>query len=327
MVILSARTELTESPFSTEKDQKGENIKIWPLMAICSWRNHKSGAYRVYALAKHLDTQGRGAIAEADLQALAIRQGIPARTWFHWLADAKRLTLISPLARPGWIRLASWQLAAVLLDCENIGPRPVQIALSRFLAPGWRNHVWGGYEETHAQEPISRLKQEELAGVPVSTQRAYDNAAGVRRQRNFAISDRSPDELAGVDEFEQRAAPFKFYDRRRHKFFIAWHLPDTRTSSTAESMQRGRTRKINKVIKRNNGSFNLERAPSCSAGDMPTLRLFHDTQQQARQLMRKLSRSDQTPPREVYLRAPGGKQATFWQPLPFALPGGVSTCA
>jgi hypothetical protein len=302
-------------------------IKLWPLLAIASWKHNKSGAYRAWQLAKSLDVSGRGAIQEADLQGLAREQGIPVRTWRRWMADAKRDLLICPLARAGWIRLASYHIAAATLGCDNVGVRPVRIGLGRFLSPGWRAHVWGGYEETHGQEPISRRKQKELAGVAVSTQRAYDKSAGVIRRSNISISDRSPDQLEGLKEFETRAAPFEFYDRRKHKFVIAWHLPDSRISRTAASLQRGRSRKINKAIKRNDGSFILERAPSCSVGDMPVLRLFHNSTKQAKQTMRKLSRSDQAPPNEVYLRAPGGKQAQFWQPLTYAPTGGDPNCA
>lgn len=297
-------------------------VKIWPLVGISAGRHNEGGAWRAWTLAKSLDINGRGAIPLDDLQALASELRIHPKTWRRWLAGARRLTLIRDRSRgDGWVVLASQPWAAVILGCEYAGTRPASIAAGNLVGKGWHTYIWAAYEQTHQGRPISRAKQENITGVPISTQRWYDNQAGVNRKPNYALSDRPADELAGVSEFEGRPAPFKFYDKRQRRAVVAWRLPDSRTASAANSLQRGRSRKINKAIKqisikRINGLSILGQAPSYAAGEMPTLRLFHRTDRQAKATERKLAHSDLQQPSEIYLHTHEGYKADFWRVLP-----------
>jgi hypothetical protein len=315
-----ALIEASRVPITTSNDVgQAENctmVKIWPLVGISAWRHSNGGAWKVWILAKHLDRTGRGAVPLADLQALAADLGIHPKTWRRWLADARRLTLFRDLARPGWILLASHSMAAVVLGCDNVGNRAVEISSRYLFSTGWRSYVWAAYESTHGGRPISRKRQEALAGVPIGTQRRYDKDAGVERHHNYAVSIQSPDELAGIEEFGDRAGPFEFYDRRQHKVVIGWHLPDSRTTTTAETARRGRSRKINKAIGRYNGLFFMEQARSCFAGETPAGKIFHRTRAQAKATERKLARSDHQGLVEIYLWSPEGKKAEIWRPLP-----------
>jgi hypothetical protein len=320
--------EMVPAPIATCSDVITEKfVKFWPMMGISAWRQNKGGAWLAWTLAKYLDPSGRGAIREADLQSLARELGIHPKTWHRWMTNAKQCGFIRGLAN-GRILLAGYSSAARLLGCDYIGSRPTQIPIHELVGPCWRAHVWAAYEQTHLGRPISRLRQEALTGVPVSTQRAYDNAANVLRRSSISISTKSPDQLPGVIEFEGRPGAFELYDRRQHKLVIAWHLPDSRISGSAISLQRGRSRKINKALRHDDGSSILGRAPSCFANDVPAFRLFHKTMTQAKATERKLSRSDQTPPHEIYLLSPEGKKVDLWRPLPYdRFVSGLSVCA
>jgi hypothetical protein len=122
-----------------------------------------------------------------------------------------------------------------------------------------------------------------------------------------------------VAEFENRAAPFKFWNYKQRRWVIAWRLPDSRTASAAESLQRGRSRKIGKAIKRltferYNGLSILGQAPSCDAGNVQALRIFLMTRQQVRAAERELAKADQQPG-ELYLFK-AGVGANLWHVLP-----------
>lgn len=297
-----------------------QSVKFWPLVGIAAARDNAGGAWRAWVLAKNLDKPGRGAIQLADLQALARALGIHPKTWRRWLSAARDLALIKDRARgDGWIVLASNPRAAVLLGCDHAGVRPVSIAAGDLTSEGWRARVFAAYEHTHNGRPISRVKQERLTGVPISTQRAYDNQAGVTRRPNYAVSQRAADQLAGELEFGEHAAPFVFRDRQGREV-IAWRLPDSRISHAAESLQRGRSRKINKAIKQNaqrlNDSSIPGRVQSFDAGGGLSLRLFHRTSKQAKSTERKLAHSDYRPPGEIYVHKSETRRVDLWRVLP-----------
>lgn len=295
-------------------------VKFWPLMGISAARHNEGGAWRAWTLAKSLDKPGRGAIPLAELQALAKELDIHPKAWRRWLAAARRLTLIRDTAR-GWIVLVSHPMAAVLLGCEYAGPRPASITAGDLAAPGWRAFVWAAYEATQGGRPISRAKQQDITGVPISTQRAYDNKAGVDRRPNYAVSDRPASEVDGAAEFENKAAPFKFWNVKERRWVLAWRLPDSRTASAAESLQRGRSRKIAKKLKRltftrYDGLSILGQASSYGAGNVQPLRLFHRTGKQVKATERKLTRADMAAPGELFLIKQAGKRADLWRAIP-----------
>jgi hypothetical protein len=291
-------------------------------MGVAAAKHGEGGAWQAWTLAKSLDKPGQGAIPLADLQVLAMEIGIFPKTWRRWLAAARRLTLIHDRgSTPGWIVLASHHVAAVLLGCDYIGTRPASIRAGYLVGKGWRDYVWAAYEATHGGRLISRSKMEQLTGVPISTQRYHDNKAGVDRRPHYAISDRPADELEGLSEFGSHKGVFKFYDKKRRRCTIAWRLPDSRTTSAAESLQRGRSKKISKAIKRlifqrENGSFILERALSFDADNVHAWRIFHKTGVQLRATERKIARMDLQPGGDLYLHWRTGKRCDLWHPVP-----------
>lgn len=302
--------------------QSLQHVKFWPLMGVAAHQHGEGGAWKLWALAKSLDKKGTGAIPLAELQALVRELGVPQKTWRRWLAAARRLTLVRDrTCGDGWVVLASHAWAAVLLGCEDIGTRPASIRAGDLVGKGCWAYVWAAYEATHGGRQISRATQEKLTGVPTRTQRAYDNQSGVDRRSHYAISERETDELTGMAEFEDHPGAFKFYDKKRRRLTIAWRLPDSRTTSSAESLQRGRSKKISKDVKRlnfqrENGSSILGRVECFDPGNVEVLRIFHMTGPQLRATERKIARMDLQPARELYLHRSYGRRADLWTVVP-----------
>lgn len=321
------------------------SIKFWPLVGMAAARSGTGGAWRAWTLAKHLDASGRGAVPLAALQALADRLHVHPKTWRRWMAEARRRGLITDTQRSSgehWLVLISQGQGAVALGCSDAGPRPASISAYDLVAPGWRAHVWAAYEQTHGGRLVSRAKQEILSGVPISTQRAYDNQACVDRRPNYAVSRRPADELTGVIEFERRAAPFVFTNPKRRRSrrtvqirdalpspggawqqrhqVVAWRLPDSRTARFAQSEPRGRSRRVNGAImgaitRHPDVSLLPERDLSHGVGRFPIWRLFFETAKQARSYDRKLSTAVERPD-ELYILKPDGRNAGLWDVLP-----------
>jgi hypothetical protein len=297
-----------------------QSVKFWPVIGIAAARRGYGGAWRAWTLAKNLDKIGLGAIPLVKLESLARELGIHPKTWRRWMAAARHLGLIRDTAR-GFIVLAGQAAAAVIFGCDNAGTRPASIAAGDLVGIGWQACIWAAYEQTHGGRLISRARQENLTGVPGRTQRYYDSQAGVDRRANYAITERPGDELAGMAEFEDRPGSFKFYDKKRRRLVCGYRLPDSRTASAAESLQRGRSKKIAKQIKRlaykrNDGLSILGQASSYDAGRVEFVRLFNWTGQQLRAENRKLARSDKQQPKELYLIKQVGRRSDLWQPVP-----------
>ena len=298
-------------------------VRFWPIMGINAARVNHGGAWKIYVLAKNLDLTGRGAIPLENLIKWVKALGVHPKTFNRWLGDALALGLITERARhDGWVVLASNQAAAVTLGCNHAGGRPASITAAALVTHGWRAQVFAAYEETHGGRPISRAKQESLTGVPISTQRAYDNQAGVIRKRNIAISEEPVKCLEGAKEFENRAGPFPWRDKRRRYKVLAWWLPDNRTAPGAESLQRGRTKKINKAIKhlinqRDNSLFIQEQAQSYDGeGVLPFIRIFQPSAVSARSMERKIIKADIRGPGELYFPNREYRRGHLWNTYP-----------
>lgn len=298
-----------------------QTVKIWPLIGTAATkRPAAAGAWRLWIFAKNLDKPGLGAIPLIDLIACIKDLGVSPKNQQRWLKQARRLGLIRDRASAdGWIALPSPAKVAAILGCVYAGARPARIPAGDLIAPGWRAKVWAAYVSTQNGRPISRAKQEEISGVPASTQRAYDKQAGVIRRPNYAVSNRSAELLPCVVEFENRPA-FKIWNSKPRRWVVAWRLPDIRTTSAAESLQRGRSRKINKAIKRlkeqqNNGLSLLGQVVSYDAGGANASRIFYTTDRQAKAARRKLIIADRQPA-EGYLLTRCGRRSNLWQFLP-----------
>lgn len=297
-------------------------VKFWPLVGISATRRGHGGAWRVYELAKHLDKPGRGAIPLDELNNLAKELHIHKKTWRRWMDDAAALGLWQYHPRRTgevWLVLINRAAAAALLGCEEIGTRPTTVKACSLVAAGWVDIVWAAYESTFEGRPVTRAMQEKLSGVPISTQRYHDKRASVDRHHNIVVSDLPADQLDGVKEYIHRAA-FIFVDKR-HRARVAWPTADSRTTDAAESLQRGRSRKIRKALERMQSQQKSDLSKkgqvlAFSAGYAKPFRVFHMTGQQLRTTERRLAQNDVQNASELYLHHRYGKRADLWRVVP-----------
>lgn len=216
-----------------------QRVTFYGLMAIEAARKSSrvGGGWRVYVLAKSLDTTGLGNVKRDDLRAFVLSQGVHVRTWQRWITEARAASLVTDwqTACGDWmLALPSAGKAGFMLGCESIG-RKVSMQTADLIGNGWKARVYSAWE---SGKQISREAIQKAVNIPVSTQRYRDVQAGIKRQRNYSKSNLKADSFAGVIEHTDHKVPFVTRDG-----FIAWRLPDTRTASHAQTLGRGRARK------------------------------------------------------------------------------------
>lgn len=318
--------ELPSIPPDPGQETLRQKIKFWPIMGIMANKHNNGGAWRVYVLAKHLDMPGRGAIAEAELEVYMTKLRIAPRSWRRWIHQARAMGLLKEISKQDipWYVLASHQAAAIAMGCDYIGTRPAMTDAASLFGPGWRSIVWAAYEQTHQGRPISRQTQENITGVPASTQRAYDNQAHVIRTADYCLTGLSPDHLAGEQEINGRPGAFIWKYRKHGKTYeqVAYRLPDSRQANhVADAINRGRSKKINKAIRQQaDRLFIMQQARSSSCmSEGPYLRIFNKSATEARAQLRKAIKADISQdqgPQEIYLRHRSIKRADLWQAIP-----------
>lgn len=215
-------------------------------------RKGARGGYRLWLLARALDTKGSGMIARDDLTAYALQLGLSRRQWERWITEARNNDLLTDIQQAqskggAWLFIiSSLARAAHALHCENVGTRKATMPAAGLIGAGYRARMWASYEQTFMQKPVTRERLQKLSNVPASTQRARDNQSGVKRLRSFAKSTFKKDHLLGLKEHSQYKGLFVLRDGS-----IAWRLPNTYIINLDgyTTGARGRARKANKQLK------------------------------------------------------------------------------
>ena len=188
----------------------------------------------------------------------------------------------------------------MILGCDHIG-KPAKISTSGLCGMGWRAHVWAGYLATLGNRPVSQAVKCLLTGVDPRTQRNYQAALPGTARKNYAKTHIKPGNVEGDREVNGRVL-FSKYGQ------VFQRLPDQRIvpSEIAEPCKRGRSRKAQAFI---NSSSLLGRASEF------TPRLFNSSNKQAKATIRTLSRSNQTPPTEIFELIYAGNHANLYQAI------------
>lgn len=270
-----------------------ECVKFNPLVGLKSFRmSEAGGAWRLFVLAKNLVTTGNDYIEREALREYAASLGILEKTFKRWVTAARNFDLVRDVQRKGgeWMLiLTSNDKAASIMGSESKG-KAVTMSARLFVGKQWRAYVFAGFEATFNGRLISRKKQAELSGIPESTQRKFDKEAGVKRQKNYAVSNIHANGYSAVLEFGNRASLYKYWDKTTHQLKLGWRLPDSRRFDGAMT----------------NGSKNSLRA----------LSLFNRTDEQYKRTVKKLSKSDSSI-REVYLFSHTSRNgADMWLHMP-----------
>ena len=226
-----------EQSFTANAYQSDMRIDLHPSLATAWLQQGVETVGRVWILARHIDTKGRG--------------------WIH--IDALRASLTdksSPLYICGWRRLRQllqrgagtfWDrdengriwlrsVAKVALNhgVEHLTGRPVRVLLSSICSDvrTLRAHLYASFHSgRNNAAPISRLSLETATGVPERTQRVYDQVAGIERQSNIAVGAVVSAENR-QQHYAQRPGAFELTDKNGKqgdigKRYLAWRLPNS----------------------------------------------------------------------------------------------------
>ena len=266
------------------------------------------GAWRLYVLAKALDTKGIGRIPLNDLRDYALHLGASPRKWQLWIKRALKRGIFYEFTRDGkkWIDLPSPAKTALAMGAYDIGKK-AEVKASLLVKSGWKNIIQAAYVATFNGAQISREKMQKTSNVPTSTQRYRENKAGVKRQAHYAQSNLKADSLPMLQDFSDHKGVFLASNKR-----IYWRLPDSRTTDQALYVGRGRMRKAIgelRELQRQNGLLIMQRAFSDDLADSEYIRLFNLTDKQRKASERKVGRQDNTSVFEVYLKAYENKQS------------------
>lgn len=278
-----------------------EYVSFYPVMAIQAARRNSrvGGGYRLYVLAKALDKEGRGTVSRDELRAFALSLGVSPRQWQRWMTEARNFDLFTDVQR----KSGEWELilpsagnAAYSMGCESVGSRKATMQACDLIGTGWKARVWAAYEVIFNGRPMSRERMQKAINVPVSTQRYRDAQAGVTRQENYAKLTAKADALPMLKEYGQHKG---LYVRRDG--FIGSRKPDSRFSDIAFRAGKGRARKANATLHRNQrvDGLSLMRQALCLdvSPEMPTkqsvyVRLFNSTPEQRRATERRIAKAD-----------------------------------
>lgn len=286
------------TPVVTPQPVRPQFIKIIPELGIASIRSNHTGAWRAWTLARYLDSQGTGRIAKNDLLKCLFTKGVGDRQRRRWLRDAIRVGLFKVYRDQYY--LVGLGRAAVILGCDHIG-KPAKISSSGLCGVGWRAHVWAGYLVTLGNRPISQAVKAQLTGIDPRTQRNYQAELPGEARKNYAKIKIKPGNVEGDREVNGRVVFTKYGQ-------VFQRLPDIRLVpfEIAETCKRGQSKKAQAFI----NSSSLE-----GRGSEFTPRLFNASTKQAKATLRTLSRSDMTPPSEIFELLYAGNHANLYQAI------------
>lgn len=235
-------------------------MKLYPDIVFAAKNNPETagmiGGVKLFFIAKHFDrVAGSGIIHEKEFKKFFRRYvGLSRATYYRWRKQALELGLFVPGVTNRDYLILSWERAAVAIECRRIG-HPVEVSLDRFAASQDLSEVWAGYMKRHEprkatekapaekQHVIAKATLRELTGVPESTQRRYEEKAGIEKNPNFAIICSDPVRKPELAQTEQ-AQGFYCKNGKHYK-----RLGNTyRAPSRIKACKPGRTSKVNRAI-------------------------------------------------------------------------------
>lgn len=152
-----------------------------------------------------------------------------------------------------WLKLPA--KGCNLLQCGRLKGAPVALPLADLLAGilQTRAAFLAAWNTGRANDkPISQSTIQELTGVSPATQRRHMAAAGVKAERQIAVSGANCDQ-ASIQELAYRhGQSFEFCDYKGKQgkpgaVTVAWHLPNIYRPSYQRAA-RGRLEKLNRQI-------------------------------------------------------------------------------
>lgn len=210
-----------------------EFVKFNPLVGLKSFRTSgASGAWRLMVLAKNL-AGVLDHIERDTLRDFARSLGVQDKTFRRWLDAARNMGFLSDVQRASgaWMLiLSSYQRIAKELGCKQ-NQNVVQLPAAYLFKKNWRAYVFASWQASfteNGERLVSQKKQFQITGVQEQTQRQFNKAAGVKSNKNYAISNIHANGYNAVLEFGNRAGLFQYWDKKLHQKYLGWRIPDTR---------------------------------------------------------------------------------------------------
>ncbi len=326
-----------------------EQAVIWASMGLSSMVYKRTGAFRLYVLARSLDPQGSGHVSIADLKQAALHLKVKYSTFYAWLAEAFACGVFVRVGEktvrgvgentvrvvPGnTVKVRSQEAAFKIFGCKFLDKTKSSIPLKRLFAKDWRARVFAAYvQANHNGEIISLEKLEDLTGIPARTLKKSNLGKFVTAKRQYSVLDRSADAVPGLNEFSSRGKFFTFIDPANgNERRAAKHSPSRRSVSknVARTASRGRRDTILARLEHDGELACTTRQLFIAQADNVTItRLFYSTPKTAgmnpKQAARKREKHDRTvaafnvttrlphDPREVFVQR--GRRCV-WDAIP-----------
>jgi hypothetical protein len=222
-------------------------------------------AGRLWLLLRYLDREGSGSLRIVNIQQILttnssslhlcgkrqLRNLLNEGEGLFWTRNAGRI----------WLRSAAKVAAA--LGVERLSGRPVALPAAALLEGigATRAHLYAAFHSGRTKEtpqgeqamPIARETLAGLSGVGASSQRAYEEEAGVQVQANVAVGEEATAANTEERSWQGGTAVFTLKDYRgrqgkKGKTYLAWQLPNSYIGPHAHR-PKGRQRQINRELK------------------------------------------------------------------------------
>jgi hypothetical protein len=275
-----------------------QNLRFIPIQGIRSFHagTGASGAWRLFVLAKNLDTKGIGYVGRELVRSFALSLRVNSKTFDRWLNAARVSGFVSDIQRKTgeWdLILISHKQVANILDHKEIHVPYISLPARLLVGKGWKSYVFAAWQSqftNNGERLVSQKKQFELTGISEQVQRQYNKEAGVTSKKNYAISNIHANGFHGVLEFGSRAGLFKYWNEKTHQLYLGWRIPNARIFPLLGT----------------SGSYKTQRA----------LSLFNKTVDQYSSTMKAL-RKKQTTLNEVYIFYRNSKNGNgLWTHMP-----------
>lgn len=233
---------------SARRNQKASpTVRLYPDMAMAMLRRGVAAPGRLWLLLQHLDKLGQGWLAVTEARTRLCTPGAPLHLcgWrqLRNLLDQGEGLFWQRDGRGGEQRiwLAGSARVALRLGLRRVQLAPVALPVARLLEGigTVRAHFYASYHSSREQNsrdgqarPVSRATLAAMMQVSRRSQQAYELAAGVQRQPNWAIGPAQGEAPLQELSWEHGQALFTFVDRRGHYGqpggrYLAWQLPNS----------------------------------------------------------------------------------------------------
>lgn len=237
-----------------------ETIRMYPALAGAILKHEQSAPARIYILARALDQADgmdnqRGAISIADLRAtIATKQrGRKLMTWKRLEQIIEEGVGLFWTVSNGTIWLHGPVKIAHALGVSRLHGRPVALPVSAFLETiqAARASLYAACLAGFGGKPVTRDTILGLTGVSHSSQRTYEERAGIEAQKQIAVGD-AYSQAGMQDAAYEHGQAFELIDRAgrhgpKNRSYVAWQLPNSYRPAMPP-LPKGRQRRINQQL-------------------------------------------------------------------------------